>query len=204
MRYLIFILFTALSLISAQASSLEEQMSTALKALLATNAPSRKALDKVISELPTGTELRLTYFRSASESEPLSTHGYFPSGIIVSLRADQQPWDEFICLYFEIANSLSRKRFEALVDEAKSGAIARDKFPIEGLRIEFAAVKRTRDVIKSLSISTDEQLASYSYTRLSGCPDNFDDFLAYRQRVSPKRDPIGFYKELYDKLQRKQ
>ena len=202
-RGLIRFLFGALLLTCAGASTLDDEMSASLKAFLSTNAAMRKALDGVISELPSGSALHLKYAPSASGSVARATHGYDESGIIVSLAADQQPYDEFIGLYFEIANSISRKSFEALMEEARAGTIAKDKFPFEILRIEFRAVKRTRDVIRSIAISAEQQRTSYFYPRFSDCPDDFDAFLAYRKRVSPKRNPIDDYKQLYEKLQRK-
>jgi len=115
----------------------------------------------------------------------------------------QEPLDEFICLLFEIINSTNEKHFMELAAKAQAGEISKEDF-VRGIDgIEFMAMKRTRDLLRGIKFAKTDTANSYNYKRLSETPDNFDDFLLYRKKVSPHRDARKEYEAKYDFLRKR-
>jgi hypothetical protein len=201
MNFLKFPLLVVLLSGMALASPLDDEMSPPLRSLLVAHPVLRKPLDQVISEMPRGSTLRVRYGEPWSPSKPSCSHWYDGRGVVVSICTQMQPYDEYLGLYFEIANSLQRQRFEELFRRAKAGTISRDEFPIEVMKGEFVAMKRTTALVRRLP-ALKEQRTSRLQPLVGHCPADFDRFLAYGKRVAPLRNPVREYQEAYDELRR--
>jgi hypothetical protein len=176
-----------------------------LKSLLASNA-ARTALSNACNAAFSGRTVGLYYFYSDNDAVPRAYH-YYPNtigqaAVVICVRENQEPWDELTSLVFELINSKSEKQFTELYERAKAGTVSRDEFGKAMLRLEFEAVKATRDLVRGFSLSPQEKQKSYYYTRFVDCPNDFDAFLSYTKKVSPKRDPIKDYESQYDALRK--
>jgi hypothetical protein len=201
MNFLKFPLLVVLLSGTALASPLDDEMSPPLRSLLASHPVLRKPLDQVISEMPPGSTLHLRYGEPWTASKPSCSHYYHGDGVVVSMCTQMPAYDEYLGLYFEIANSLQRPRFEELFRRAQAGTISRDEFPIEVMKGEFIAMKRTTALVRRLP-ALKEQRTSRLQPLVGHCPDDFDRFLAYGKRVAPERHPVQDYQEAYDELRR--
>ena len=83
---------------------------------------------------------------------------------------------------------------------AKAGTISKVDFATEMLRQEFNSVKKTRDSIGNWGLNQKEMAESYDYNRLIHCPNEFDNFMSYIAKVSPKRHAFEDYETYYDSL----
>ena len=110
------------------------------------------------------------------------------------------PGDECICLIFEMLNSEGEQHFIELNEKAKTKQISRNDFATDMMQQEFVAVKKTRDLIKSFDLNQKEKEESYYYNRLVQAPDDFNEFLIYIAKVSPKRAQFADYEKYYDSL----
>jgi hypothetical protein len=120
----------------------------------------------------------------------------------IAIRENQQSSDEFICLLFEVLNSEGEKRFQEIYQKAKDGTLSKTNFVNEILKVEFEAVKRTRELIRGLNLNKKEISESYFYNRYIECPNKFEDFLSYKKKASPQRDQIKEYEMQYDSLRK--
>jgi hypothetical protein len=203
--------FTLLALMILALPSLAQETnffipSPKLKALLGSNPAARTALSNAYAGAFSGRIVGLYYFYSDTDAVARAYH-FYPNtagqaAVVVCVRENQEPWDELICILFELINSKNEEQFRALVERAKAGAIARDEFAKAVLRAEFEAFKPTRDLVCSFHLSRKERQKSYYYARLLDCPNDFDGFLSYTKELSPNRDPIKDYEAQYDALRK--
>ncbi len=208
MRRQIFQVLVSVSLLMcipsyAEESKLLSMVSPKLRQFLTTHPGTLAVFTNTLSEAFSRRAVQVYYFYSDNDSEPRTYH-YYPSESVVGIcvRENQQPLDEFLCLVFESLNSESEKAFRDLYRRAESGGITRTGFAQEMLKVEFNAAKRMRDLVRRLKLNEKEVSESYYYTRFSGCPDGFDDFLSYIAKVSPARDAIKGYEGRYDSLRK--
>jgi hypothetical protein len=124
------------------------------------------------------------------------------SEVVICVKENQKPWDEFITIVFEALNSKSESQFVALCEQAKTGSISRAEFAKEVMRNEFEAVKAMRGLIRNMKLTKKEASESWYYTHFMECPSEFEAFLSYTKKVSPKQDPIKEYEAKYDALRK--
>jgi len=195
--------FSAILAISARAqeTGVVGMASPKLKQFLVDHPTASQALSNVLSEAFSSRSVQLYYFYSEDESRSRAFH-YYPDGRTVGLilRENQEPSDEFICLIFEALNSENESGFAKLIPMARSGSISKTDYVKGILELEFESVKKTKSLLKNVKFTETEMAESYSYNRYANCPDTFDDFLAYKIKVSPKRDQIKEYGAQYDYL----
>src|SRR6266404_4266178 len=138
-----------------------------LKLLLAGSPPARTALSNACAGAFSGRTVGLYYFYSDTDAVPRAYH-YYPNtvgqaAVVICVRENQEPWDELICLVFELLNSKSEKQFGGLFERARAGTITRDEFARAALRFEFEAVKTTREVVRGFPLSRKERQKSHYY-----------------------------------------
>jgi hypothetical protein len=196
----LFLMCLCISLRAQQGVSVTS-MSPKLRKFLSENPKAFQLLTNTFFKVFTNRTVQLSYFYSEDESVARACHKY-PAEAVVSIliRENQQPMDEYIGLLFEAINSTGEKRFKEILEKAQAGTISKKDFAKEIIKIEFSAVKHTRDLLKGLKLNESESAKSYFYKRFSGCPDNYEDFEAYSKKVSPERDAIENYEAQYDWL----
>lgn len=202
-KNIIFLLWMIMLSCSSKAENvpLADMMSPKLRQFLADYPSALEALSNAVSESTSCQNLRLYYFYSSDESVPRAYHHYTgESGVTIVIRENQQPCDEWIWFLFEVLNSRGEKRFMQLGDMARAGTISKTDFPREVLRQEFQAVKMTKALIRTVHLSRQEEEESYCFNRFVECPDDFEEFLSYKKRVSPGRDQINEYEREYEVL----
>jgi hypothetical protein len=187
----------------AQDSNLLSAASPKLRQFLADHLEASQALSNVLAEAFATRTVRLYYFYSDNESVARAFH-YYPEKSVVGImmRENQQPCDECMCLIFEMLNSEGEKRFGQLEEKAKDGTVSKEGFVREVLRQEFQAVKKTQALIGQFKLSQKEITESYYYDRFIRCPSEFDEFLSYKTKVSPKRADLKGYYQIYDSLRK--
>jgi hypothetical protein len=182
-------------------------VSPKLRQFIIDHPGASKMLTKALSEAFSNRTVQLYYFYSDDESIPRAYH-YYPSESVVGIciRENQQPVDEFITFLFEVLNSEGEKHFQEIIQKAKSGTISKTNFATEILKVEFEAVKRTRDLIGNLKLNKKEISESDYYNRFVECPNKFEAFLSYTKKVSlhGDRDSIKDYETQYDLLRKSQ
>jgi hypothetical protein len=187
----------------AQEGTILNTVSPKLRQFLTKNPAAFRILTNTLAEAFARRTVQVYYFYSDDESIARAYH-YYPDESVVGIviRENQQPLDEFLCLVFESLNSTGQKSFLELRAKAGSGEISKTAFPREVRRVEFNAIRRTRDLLAGLKLRKGETLKSYFYKRLRDCPDDFEAFLLYNKKVSPQRDATQHYEMMYDLLQK--
>jgi hypothetical protein len=187
-----------------QERNILDMVSPKLQQFLIGHSAASELLTNVLSEAFSNRTVQLYYFYSNDKSNPRASHYYPDESVVgITIRENQQPSDEFICLIFEAMNSESERSFQELVHKAESGDISRADFARKMLKVEFKAVKRMRGLISNVKLSDKEIADSYYYNRFVECPNKFEDFLTYAKRISPsERDPVKEFEAKYDLLQK--
>jgi len=172
-----------------------------LRQFLTANPEASRMLSNVLSEAFSNRTVQLYYFYSEDESVARACH-YYPdeSSVSIRVRENQQPCDEYIILIYEMLNSEGEKRFRKIFHEAQSGTVTKEDFIRSILQQEFEAYKRTQSLLKTFKLGKGEIAKSYYYNRFFHMPGDFEEFLAYQKKVSPKRDPVKEYGSQYDYL----
>jgi hypothetical protein len=159
----------------------------------------------VFSEAFAKRRVQISYFYTDDDSIPKAGH-YYPneSAVGITVRENQEPLDEFVCIVFEAINSENEKPFQEIVQQAQQGLISRERFARDILRLEFNAVLKTRDLLKRLKLNVGDMSTLYLYKHMMECPDTFDEFLTYTKAISPnhQRDPLEEYEKQYDLMQK--
>jgi hypothetical protein len=167
---------------------------------------AEKILSNAFSNAFSNKTVGLYYFYSNNESQPRAYH-YYPNtvgwpDVVLCVRENQNPMDEFTTLLFETINSKSEDGFTKLEQEAYLGTIPREQFAKEIVRCEFEATKSTRDALFTLKLKRKEINGSDYYRSFAECPTNFDDFLSYSKKLSSQRDVLKEYELKYDSLRK--
>jgi hypothetical protein len=177
-------------------------LSPKLRSFLADHKLADKALDNVVKQAFSERELQVYYFYTDDESLARAFH-YYPStnAVVVAVRENQEPIDEFLCILFEGLNSEMEADFEQLAQKAQLRTISRDKFAHEMIRTEFAALQKTQAIVSTLRFDERDISNSVQYRGLMDSPKNFEGFLSYSRKTA-NRDLIKEYQEKYDELAR--
>jgi hypothetical protein len=191
--------------IAAQTNHALDIVSPKLRDFLVHNGKAYEVFTNCLNQAFSNRRLELYYFYSNNESKPRASHYYKDeTTVCVVIRENQLPLDEYICLVFELINSMSESQFSELISRARTGDISKDDFAREMSRTEFLAIKRTRDVLKDIVIAKGKIRESYYYKRFIECPDSFADFMVYRRSIaSPHRDAMNEWREKYEFLRQR-
>jgi hypothetical protein len=186
---------------SAHGSDVYSTFSPKLKEYLTANPAALSVLTNSISEVFASKTVRVFYFYAEDEAEARAFHTYPEASVVwIAVRENQESCDQFITLFFEVLNAKNGDTFRKLFRDAHAKSVSKAEFARQILRAEFDAVKRTRDVLRTLNLSEKDRAESYYYNRFDQCPNKFEDFLAYAKRVSPRRDVLKEYEARYDAL----
>jgi len=206
-KQLVTILILMLPWISspAQQTNIVSMLSPKLRKLMTANPAALTILTNAFCAACTNKSVTVHYFYG--DSRPRAGH-YYPDTIgeadaVLVIREDQQPWDEFMSIVYELQNASNGGRIEELIQRAKSDSISRAEFATEILRVEFESLKTTRALLRDLKLSKKEKAGSYFYPLIMPCPSDFQGFLSYTKRVSAPRDVVKEYEAKYDALRKK-
>jgi len=190
----------------AQESKFLGGLSPRLRKLLAGHPAAMKTLTSALSDAFSSKTYGVYYFYSDDKSDAKAFHFYPEKAglpeVMVCVRENQTPLDEFTTMLFETLNAKGENRFAKLCENARAGTISRAEFAREILRVEFEAVKNTRDLLATLKFRKKEMAEAHSYDRLMHCPGKFEDYLSYLQMDSHNRDVIKEYELKYDSMRK--
>ena len=190
----------------AQGTNVYGMMSPKLSQFLTTHTGASELLSNVLFEAFAGRSVQLYYFYTDDTNMARAFH-YYPdeSSVGIVIEENQQPSDQCICLIFEMLNSEREKQFQAFYQEAQAGNISRTNFAIGILRQEFGTVERMKALLHHFDLSKTEMAEPNYYKSFTDCPDTFDGFLSYSQKLWPKgNDRMTFYEQQYDYLRQTQ
>lgn len=206
-KHLLGILLLALSSSSCPASETNfvTTLSPKLRSLLSSNQAALGILSNAYCARTSS--VQVTYFYSEDDSQARAAH-FYPNivgtaNVLLCIRENQRPLDEFVCIFYELLNSKNQSRFEALVQKAKAGVVRKEEFVTALMRIEFESDLAVRDVLKQMKLTKEDKAQSYFYSRLVNCPDDFEEAETYRRKVSPARDVRKEYEAKYDELRKR-
>jgi hypothetical protein len=190
----------------ARESSVASRVSPKLKQFLADHREAARILTNSISEVFSNRAVAIFYFYSEDESTARAFH-FYPGtvgtvDVVICVRENQQPLDEFICLLFETLNSRGEPQFTKLCEQAQAGTVSREDFVRGILKTEFEATKSSRALLASIKVGRKESAASQYYKHFTGCPTEFEAFLSYTKRLSRSRDVFKEYAAQYDALRK--
>jgi len=177
-----------------------------LKKFLSDYSETAKIFTNAVSNAFSNKTVRLYYFYSDNDSEARCFH-FYPNRagmpeVVLCVRENQAPLDEFICVLFETLNSKNESEFWKLFQDASLGNISREQYAKEILQHEFEATKNTRAILLTLKFEKKETGESHYYREFAECPTNFDDFLTYSKKLSQDRDVLKEYELQYGSLRK--
>jgi hypothetical protein len=183
----------------AQEAKIHDMFCPKLTQFLSEYPTASEWLQKLMDKSFAARQLRIYYYYSNDQSLANSFH-YYPdtNSVVIIVRENNQPIDEFIFLAYEALNSENQPPVEALWRKAQMGTIAREEFAREVLMLEFKAEKKFQALFGSLKIPTNETAKSIHYNQLMGCPDTFEEFISYTKKISAPKDPLEEYEIQYD------
>jgi hypothetical protein len=198
---LLSVISTSLSAM-AQDSNILSSFSPKLRNFCIHNPAACSAFTNAFAAVFSNRTVSLCYFYSDDESKPRAFH-YYPqivgvSEVVICVRENQEPLDEFITILFEMLNSKNESRFGELFDRAKAGSILKADFANDMMRVEFEAVRATQDILNHLKLSRRWAAKTWYYRHFISCPREFEEFVSYTKKVSSNRDPIKEYEAQYD------
>jgi len=200
-RHLFIVLSMLLSAVSAcsQETNKFDMFSPKLRRFLSDHPPASQSLKRILVESFAARTVQLYYFYTEDDSLAKAFH-YYPetNAVVIAIRENQQPLDEFICIAFEALNSENEAEFQALCHRAQLGTISKGDFSRDILKVEFKAEKRLRVLVDNLKLRKSETSKSYHFKGLIECPDTFEDYLFYTKKSLFPRDPIKEYETQYD------
>jgi hypothetical protein len=177
-------------------------LSPKLRQFLASHRDARQILNVCLNAASSGRTIKAYYFYTDDESIPRAYHFYPSEGaVVIAVRENQEPTDEFISLLYEAVNSLSEKTFESLADRAAARKIPKEEFAREVCKVEFSNEKRVRDLLRGVKLRGGEVRKSHYFKTLENMPDDFDAYLSYISKIVPYRNGIREYEEQYETLQ---
>jgi hypothetical protein len=190
----------------AQSNNIVNEASPNLKKFLLNDPEAAKVFTNAIVNAFSNKTVQLFYFYSNDESQARAYH-FYPNqvdspDVMLCIRENQTPLDEFITTLFETLNTQKETAFTELSQNAYYGNITKEQFAKGVLRNEFEATKSIRSILLTLKFGTKEINDSHYYGRFIECPTNFDDFLAYSKKVSQDRDVMKEYELKYDSLRK--
>jgi len=179
----------------AQGSNIESMMSPTLRQFVATHPGASMSLSNVLWEAFSNRTVQLYYFYRDDESVARASH-YYPTkySVVIGVRENQEPTDQYLCLIYEILNSEGEKQYNELEGKVASGTISRDDFTKEVMRQEYHAALRVKKLLPSVKFSEQEIARSDYYKMETECPDTFEGFLKYSRKT------VKYYEGMYDSL----
>jgi hypothetical protein len=190
----------------AQENTVQSRLSPKLKTFLGEHPEAATILTNSFSEVFSNRTVGVYYFYSNVESEARAVHFFLNAEaapeVLICVRENQQPMDEYVALLFETLNCTGDKRFRKLAEDARTGIISREAFATGVLRTEFEALQRTREVIRRLKIGTNEAAESYYYKRLLKIPATFDEFLSNTKADPSPGNTYKDYESKYEALRK--
>jgi hypothetical protein len=192
----------------AQEGMMRTTVSPKLRQFLADHQDATKILTNAISEIFSNRTVGVYYFYSYDETKPRAYH-YYPNvvsepQVVICVRENQEPVDEYITLIFEMVNSTGEKRFAKLCDDARAGRVPKKEFAREILKIEFETIQGTRERVMALKIGGKETIESFCYKRYLECPNKFEDFLSAMEKDPGSPNPLKEYEAQYDAMRKMQ
>ena len=202
---LLLVAFSCL-LCRAGGTNVYSMMSPMLSQFLATHSGASESLSNVLSEAFAGRSVQLFYFYTDDTNVARAYH-YYPdeSSVGIVIQENQPPSDQCISLIFEMLNSEGEKQYQAFFQEAQAGTISRTNFAIGILRQEFGVVEKMKVLLRQFKLSKTEMAESGYYKKFMACPDTFDGFLSYSQKLwANGSDRMTFYEQQYDHFREEQ
>ena len=189
----------------AQSNNIVNESSPKLKKFLLDNPEAARVFTNAIANAFSNKTVQLFYFYSDDESQARAYH-FYPqqvdsAEVMLCIRENQAPLDEFITTLFETLNTKKETAFIKLEQNAYYGKIVRGQFAKEILQNEFEANKSIRSILLKLNFGTNEMSEAYYCQKCIECPTNFDDFLTYSKKIS-QRDVMKEYELKYDSLRK--
>ena len=190
--------------LQAENNGMIDGASPKLKSFFSTHPVALNSLTNNLPRIFNAQSFRLYYFYTDDDSVPRSYH-YYPEdlALCIVVRENQHVTDEFLCLLFETVNSQYEEQFTSLFRKAKAGTVEREEFAVNILQVEFDALKQTRNLLTKLQFTETEIAESHYYRRFRDCPNDFNDFLVYKNKIGGKRDVLKEYQLKYDSLRKK-
>ena len=189
MRKLILVLSFLITLstpIYAQEQCILGMVSPKLREFLATHQQAFQAFSNTTWECFSNRTLEIYYFYSDAKYRPDATHYYSsPTNVVMTIRENQEPLDEFICFIYEAKNSLNQQRFEAIFEEARTGKITKNEYAYKFDRIEFEASLVTKELLAKLKFSKREISKSRKYKAMMETSNKYEDRLSNLRNGSP-------------------
>jgi hypothetical protein len=197
--YAIFIitLFPAI----AREGDYKEALSPKVRQFLLANPDTAKVMESVYDEAFTkrGKVLTLHYFYTECASCPGAAHFFEDDSVVmITVREDQAPLDEYLSIVFEMLNSMGEKRFRELEGKAIAGDISREDYVLETRRNEFLAFRRLKELVRPLKIPEVDAKQSLYYKSFSKYGN---DFGLFNDAIS-KRTVKDDYDKDYDILRK--
>lgn len=197
LKKLSLVLLLVLSCLSlrAQGTNIYSKLSPKLKQFLAAHPGASISLSNALSEAFSNRSVQLYYFYTDNESVPRSSHYYLNESLVmIGIRENQQPSDQYLLLIYEILNSEGEKRFNELKEEARSGNISRADFALGIIRQEYEAAKKIKKLLPDFKLSKAEIAESSDYEGFMTCPETFEAFL------KESTSAVSNYERAYDSL----
>jgi hypothetical protein len=181
-------------------------LSPNLRKFLSDHPTAVKEFTNAVSGAFSGRTARVFYFYSEDPDERGASHFYPDAAgmpdVAICVAEDSYPLDEFINVLYETLNSKGEDRFRALVAKARAGTIARGDFAREVAKVEFEALKSTRDLLRQVKLSKKEIAKSHYYHYFFEMPDEFESFLLYQRKLPTDQPPMREYELDYDQLRK--
>jgi hypothetical protein len=187
---------------AAQQLPIMTMLSPKLLEFLHDHRGADRAFTNIVSESIQGRSVAIYYYYGNDKATPKASH-YFTdeSSVVISVRENQTPLDEFESICFELMNSENDKKFDDISQEARLGRISRHEYAVMILQEEFKVLPRIRTLLESLELTKTEKAQSEDYRKAVSCPTNFEAFVRYINKMnSTNRDVINEYEEQYDRL----
>lgn len=175
-------------------------ISPKLRHFLTTHVEASRAIDQIILKAFTNRELQLYYFYSEDEGIARAFH-YYPqtNAVVIVIRENQEPTDEFLCLLFEGLNSENEVRYQEICQDAQRKVISKSEFARQMIQVEFAALKQAQKIVEDLKLMDNEKNRSVMYKKIMNTPDRFEDFISNSKTIAG-RDLIKEYELKYESL----
>src|ERR1041385_7456394 len=113
-----------------------------LKKFMVAHPEALTVLTNSFSEAFSNRTVSVIYFYSTNEAEARAEHIYPAAAgvadVLICIRENQHPMDQFITLLFETLNSRGERQFKNLMEDACKGSVSKDVFVNTIRMFEFA------------------------------------------------------------------
>ena len=201
-RRLLLLTLVVFSNLTFASDELLDRLSPKLVTFLKENPTASLKFSESLKTVFDGNSFGLYYFYTKDDNLARAFHYYPEEGsVVIAVRENQPAIDELICIIFEAFNSQNEAQFKQMADKARAGSVSKQEFVRAMTEIEFSAVRRMRDLLKTVELNATVTKNSYYVSRFLACPDEFAEYLKYRQKIrNPERDAMRERELLYDRL----